>query len=185
MVSHSVSRGHQKIGSAPGCLVIVVAQCRAHSNLASMSLVDSPASINLARTSPAVNEPLTQDAVSTNGPRKGGLVKASGILRRPVTLGGSLETMINRSPSVPRPQRTMKPSDAIAWVQNGDAFEAAADISLPCFHDWRLPARSFARKRPQPKGVSHKFIGAGTCRTRGARWRAIVRRRRPDRPHQR
>src|ERR1700730_5435362 len=93
MIPQSASRGHQSTGSEPGCLVIVVAHCRAHTSFASMSLVDRPASINLGRTSPAVNPPLIQVAVSTNGPLNGGFIRVSGILWRPAILGGSVEKM--------------------------------------------------------------------------------------------
>src|SRR5207247_7009695 len=87
--------GHQRTGSAPGCLVIVVAHCRAHSSLASISLADSPASTSLDRTAASVNEPLIQEAIATTGPLNGAFIKESGIFRRPTSLGGSVEKMMN------------------------------------------------------------------------------------------
>jgi hypothetical protein len=60
MIPQSASRGHQSTGSQSGCLVIVVAQCRAHSSLLSIASVDNPACVNLDRKSASVNGPLTQ-----------------------------------------------------------------------------------------------------------------------------
>jgi hypothetical protein len=133
--------GHQSTGSAPGCLVIVVAHCRAHPSLASMSLADSPASINLDRTAASVNEPLIQEPMATNGPPNGALINESGIFRKPVTLGGSVEKMMNLSPSGIRPQRMMKPSDAIVSIQYGDDF-AVALTSLHGLPYFLLPSRT-------------------------------------------
>src|SRR5207247_9791056 len=121
----SSRRGHQSTGSAPSCLVIVVAHCRAHSSLASISLADSPASSSLDRTAASVNEPLIQEAIATTGPLNGAFIKDSGIFRRPTSLGGSVEKMMNASPSGTRPQRIMKPSDAISSTQYGEDLDAA------------------------------------------------------------
>ena len=132
MILQSASRGHQSTGSAPGCLVIVVAHCRAHSTLTSISLADSPDSTSLDRTAGSVNEPLIQEAMATTGPLNGAFIKASGICRRPASLGGSVEKMMNASPSGTRTQRITKPSDAISSAQYGDDFDVA-DTSLPSF----------------------------------------------------